>query len=284
MTVQGRNVARKVMTVDVEDYFQVAAFKDVISPKDWGNYDFRAGDRTREILDLFDETGTKATFFVLGWVAQRDPELVKRISSRGHEVASHGFWHQKAFEQSFGEFSDDVVRAKSDLEHLTGKPVIGYRAPSFSIDKRNEHAFDCLRDAGYIYSSSTYPVAHDHYGVPDWPTEPYILDNGLREFPQATIDRFNRRLPVGGGGYFRLFPYALSKSFIHQFEKQHNTPYIFYFHPWEIDPNQPRVTGAGWKSNFRHYVNLQRMQPKIARLCKDFEWGRFDSLLGKDLL
>jgi polysaccharide deacetylase family protein (PEP-CTERM system associated) len=265
----------KIMTVDVEDYFQVAAFKDNIPVDKWDNYEYRAGERTRELLDVFSRHGVKATFFVLGWVAKKDPELIRRIVSEGHELASHGYWHQKAFEITRAEFKKDITIAKDVLEDISGERVIGYRAPSFSIDKRNEWAFDELASAGYLYSSSTYAVAHDHYGTPDWPTEPYKLDNGLLELPQATIDIAGRRIPVGGGGYFRLLPLSLSKLFINQYEKQHNAPYIFYFHPWEIDHEQPRINDASMKSRFRHYVNLKRMKSKISAISEAYNWTTF---------
>lgn len=262
----------KVMTVDVEDYFQVAAFDKQISPEQWGNYPLRVESNTHRILDMFAQTGAKATFFTLGWVAERLPALIHRIVQEGHELGSHGFGHQKAFLQSRKDFESDVRSSKHLLEDLSGQPVLGYRAPSFSIDKRNEWAFDVLREAGYVYSSSTYPVVHDHYGTPDWPVAPYQLSNGLWELPQSTIDKWGRRLPVGGGGYFRLFPLPLSEYLIRTFHEQHGHPYIFYFHPWEIDPLQPRIADAPLKSKFRHYVNLARMEGKIRSLCEAHQW------------
>jgi polysaccharide deacetylase family protein (PEP-CTERM system associated) len=269
---------KNAMTVDVEDYFQVSAFDKKIKPADWNDYPYRVGDSTRRILDLFALKNVKATFFVLGWVARKDPELVKRIVSDGHELASHGFWHQKAFTQSSMDFLQDITESKALLEDVGGVEVKGYRAPSFSIDKRNEWAFDSLKEAGYVYSSSTYAIAHDHYGTPDWPTKPYRLENGLWEFPQATVEHLGRRLPVGGGGYFRLFPLGLSKFFIKSFHQQHNHPYIFYFHPWEIDVEQPRIDGISAKSRFRHYVNLSRMESKISALCDTFSWDSIENL------
>lgn len=262
----------KAMTVDVEDYFQVAAFDKQIHPEQWGNYPLRVEANTHRILDLFAQTGAKATFFTLGWVAERVPALIQRIVQEGHELASHGYGHQKAFLQSRKEFESDVKSSKYLLEDISGHAVLGYRAPSFSIDKRNEWAFDVLKEAGYLYSSSTYPIAHDHYGTPDWPVAPYQLSNGLWELPQATIDKWGRRIPVGGGGYFRLFPLALSNHLIRKFHEQHGHPYIFYFHPWEIDPLQPRIAQSSMKSAFRHYVNLSRMEGKIRALCETHEW------------
>lgn len=266
------NTRKNAMTVDVEDYFQVAAFDGIIKTSDWDSHSLRVSKNTRKILKLFKEHNVKATFFILGWVAEREPLLIKDIAADGHEIANHGYMHQKAFNQTYEEFLEDITKSKKILEDISGQKVIGYRAPSFSIDKRNEWAFDAIRESGHLYSSSTYPVAHDHYGTPEWSTEPFVLDNNLMEIPQATIDLLGRRLPVGGGGYFRLFPLMLSEFFMRKFKEQHDQPYVFYFHPWEIDPEQPKVEGAALKSKFRHYVNLSRMEKKIAHLCKNHEW------------
>ncbi len=271
MAMDGRKKFN-AMTVDVEDYFQVAAFDALISPSEWDSLAYRAGESTRKLLDLFDENNVKATFFTLGWVARRDPDLIRQIVSRGHELASHGFSHQKVFTQTQKEFSDDLLKSKKLLEDLSGERILGYRAPSFSIDERNEWAFDVLKECGFIYSSSTYPIAHDHYGTPSWPTKPYTLPNGLLELPQSTVEMMNKRLPVGGGGYFRLFPLLLSNYLLNKFHNQHDHPYIFYFHPWEIDSEQPKVAGASAKSAFRHYVNLSRMEKKIAAMCERHQW------------
>tara|TARA_Y100000310_G_scaffold126785_1_gene125789 strand:- start:2166 stop:2999 length:834 start_codon:yes stop_codon:yes gene_type:complete len=265
-------VNKKIMTVDVEDYYQVAAFKDIITPSQWDEFPSRVAENTNKILDFFEENNVKATFFILGCVAEKEPELVKRIDALGHEVASHGYGHQKVFEQTPEEFKEDLVKAKRILESITGKAVLGYRAPSFSIDKRCEWAFDILKETGHVYSSSTYPVVHDHYGTPDWPIEAYETKSGLLEIPQSTIDFRGKRLPIGGGGYFRLFPQLLNKFLLSQFDKQRTQPYVFYFHPWEIDPEQPRIDKAPLKSKFRHYVNLSRMESKIKDLCKSHEW------------
>jgi peptidoglycan-N-acetylglucosamine deacetylase len=266
---QGRVAA---MTIDIEEHFQVAAFDSLITPNEWDAMESRVVQSTMAALDVFERTSTQATFFILGWVAKRHPELVKRIVSMGHEVASHGFYHQKASGQTPEAFLADVRDAKALLEDLTGQAVHGYRAPSFSINQQNAWAFEALKEAGHRYSSSTYPVKHDHYGSFGWPTSPFAPIDGLWELPQATVDMFGRRLPVGGGGYFRLFPYALSKALVNRFEQAHDHPYIFYFHPWEIDPEQPRIDGAGMKSKFRHYVNLGRMQGKVQALCGDFNF------------
>lgn len=260
------------LTVDVEDYFHVAAFENNIQPSDWQSMEPRVDRNTRLLLDQFDRNGATATFFFLGWVAERFPELVKEVKRRGHEVASHGYAHTRVHQQSQTEFAADVHKAKDILEQLTGDAVIGYRAPSFSINKQSEWAFEILQQAGHLYSSSTYPVKHDLYGVPDWPQQPYLRPEGIWEIPMPTLTMYGRQLPIAGGGYFRLMPYWLSKKLISKFLHNDQMPYMFYFHPWEIDPSQPRVAGAGQKSKFRHYVNLDKMEHKLDRLLTDFHW------------
>jgi len=261
------------LTVDVEDYFHVAAFEQQITPADWQRMTPRVDRNTRMLLDQFDRNQAKATFFFLGWVAERFPDLVKEVQRRGHEVASHGFSHTRVHQQTPAEFRQDVVKAKDILEQLTGESVIGYRAPSFSINKQSEWAFEILKDIGHVYSSSTYPIKHDLYGVPDWPQQPYMRPEGIWEIPMPTLTMYGRQLPIAGGGYFRLMPYWLSSTLISKFLKQDRMPYMFYFHPWEIDPEQPRVAGAGQKSKFRHYVNLDKMEQKLDRLLTQFNWG-----------
>jgi len=261
------------LTVDVEDYFHVAAFEQQITPADWQHMTPRVDRNTRVLLDQFDRNNAKATFFFLGWVAERFPELVKEVQRRGHEVASHGFSHTRVHQQTQAEFRDDVVKAKDILEQLTGEAVIGYRAPSFSINKQSEWAFEILKDIGHVYSSSTYPIKHDLYGVPDWPQQPYMRPEGIWEIPMPTLTMLGRQLPIAGGGYFRLMPYWLSSKLISKFLREDRMPYMFYFHPWEVDPEQPRVEGAGQKSKFRHYVNLDKMEHKLDRLLTQFNWG-----------
>lgn len=260
------------LTVDVEDYFQVAAFDACIPPEQWESMPQRAAINTRRLLDVFDAQGAKATFFVLGWIAERFPELVREIDARGHEVASHGYSHAKATTQTPEEFYQDVLKARLLLESIIGKPVIGYRAPSFSIGKSNEWAFAKLKQAGYLYTSSTYPVVHDHYGTPDWPQQPYIRDEGILEIPMPVLNKWSMQLPIAGGGYFRLLPYFISRFLISRFLQTAAHPYMFYFHPWEIDPSQPRIEQAPAKSKFRHYVNLQRMEGKVSALLRDYRW------------
>ncbi len=261
------------LTVDVEDYFHVAAFEKQITAVDWPHMTSRVDRNTRLLLDQFERNNAKATFFFLGWVAERFPDLVKEVQRRGHEVASHGYAHTRVHQQTPAEFRADVVKAKNILEQLTGEAVIGYRAPSFSINKQSEWAFEILKDIGHVYSSSTYPIKHDLYGVPDWPQQPYMRPEGIWEIPMPTLTMLGRQLPIAGGGYFRLMPFWLSSMLIRKFIKEDRMPYMFYFHPWEIDPEQPRVAGAGHKSKFRHYVNLDKMEHKLDQLLTQFQWG-----------
>ncbi|MEO1014169.1 MAG: XrtA system polysaccharide deacetylase [Pseudomonadota bacterium] len=276
---------RLAMSVDVEDYFQVWAFSGVISRSSWDGFAPRVGEATRRALDLFDRTGTKATFFALGWIAEREPGLIREIVARGHELASHGYDHAKVFDQSPERFRDDVARAKGILEDATGARVIGYRAPGFSIDARTPWAHQILGETGHLYSSSSHPIVHDHYGDPNAPRTPHQAA-GLVEAPVATAGVFGRRISAAGGGWFRAAPYAASRRLIARAASQLNGPVIFYFHPWEIDPKQPRITGASVKSKLRHYLNLDAMEGKLERLLSDeallagASWGRLDAALG----
>lgn len=271
------------MTVDVEDYFHVAAFEKQIQPSDWDSLVHRVDRNTRLLLDLFDANNAKSTFFFLGWVAERYPDLVKEVKRRGHEVASHGYAHTKVHQQTPAEFKADASKAKDMLEQLTGSAVVGYRAPSFSINKQSEWAFEILNEIGHQYSSSTYPVKHDLYGVPDWPQQPYMRKEGLLEIPMPILERFGKQLPIAGGGYFRLMPYWLSSRLISSFLAEDRMPYMFYFHPWEIDPDQPRVANAPLKSKFRHYVNLNRMEDKLTRLLTQFNWASLEQVYQQEL-
>jgi polysaccharide deacetylase family protein (PEP-CTERM system associated) len=228
------------------------------------------------ILDLLDETGSKATFFTLAWVAARYPGVVRSIVARGHELASHGTQHARASDQTCEAFLEDIRGAKATLEDIGGCAVRGYRAPSFSVGPANPWAFDCIRQAGYRYSSSVYPIRHDHYGAPDAPRFAHEVRPGLLELPVATVRMGSMNLPAGGGGYFRLLPYCLSRWSLQRINAVDRKPAMFYFHPWEIDPDQPRVPGASAKTRFRHYVNLRRMRPRLARLLRDFRWDRVD--------
>lgn len=269
---------KNALTVDVEDYFQVSAFEPHIRRDQWDQQPLRVQRNVGRLLEMFAQHGAKATFFTLGWVASRSPQLVRAIVAGGHELASHGYAHARATEQSAAEFSADVRHARLLLEDIGGTPVVGYRAPSFSIDHRNPWAFDALIDAGYRYSSSVYPVRHDHYGMPDAPRHAYRPRQGLLEIPITTLRLFGRNLPAGGGGYFRLAPYRLSRWAIQRVNDVDRRPAIFYLHPWEIDPDQPRVQGVGLRTRFRHYVNLDKTEGRLARLLRDFGWGRIDEV------
>ena len=260
------------MTVDVEDYFQVSTFEGVVQKKDWDSVSLRVGDNTNRLLDLFAKNNVKSTFFTLGWVAQRCPEVIKRIVNEGHELASHGLAHQRATTMTEKQLYDDIKQSKDILENIGGVALKGYRAPSFSINDSNTWAYDILKDLGFTYSSSTYPISHDLYGVPEWPRFKYQRDNGLIEIPIPTIRKKDTNVGIGGGGYFRLYPYWLSKRRISEFMKTESAPYSFYFHPWEIDAQQPRFDNAPWKSKVRHYINLSKMEGKIEKLIKDFNW------------
>jgi polysaccharide deacetylase family protein (PEP-CTERM system associated) len=266
------------LTVDVEDYFQVSALAPYIARSDWERIPCRVERNVETILELFAEAGARATFFTLGWIAERYPVLVRRIAAAGHEIASHGYGHLRIHEQTPAEFSQDICKAKTVLEDLARAPVKGYRAPSFSIGRRTLWAFDEIAKAGYQYSSSVYPVRHDLYGMPSAPRFPYRPRADLLEIPVTTAPVLNRNLPAGGGGYFRLLPYTVSRALIHRVNTIDRRPAVFYFHPWEIDAAQPRVPGTTLKTRFRHYVNLHRTEPRLRRLLRDFHWNRMDEV------
>jgi polysaccharide deacetylase family protein (PEP-CTERM system associated) len=266
---------RNALTIDVEDYFHVSAFASHVAREDWDRLPCRVERNVDAILAMLAERGTRATYFMLGWVAERYPALVRRIVDEGHELASHGYAHRRATEQNREEFREDVTRAKRLLEDLSGVSVQGYRAPSFSIGERNLWALACLREAGYRYSSSIYPVRHDHYGMPDAPRFAFRPEagRGLLELPVTTVRYFNQNLPAGGGGYFRLLPYRVSRAWLRRVNQVDGKPCIFYFHPWEIDPQQPRFREASPLARFRHYLNLERTEARLRRLLADFAWG-----------
>ncbi len=268
------------MTIDVEDYFQVSAFAQHISRDSWPTLPCRVESNIDRILNLLDAANIKATFFTLGWIAERYPAMVKRIADSGHELASHGYAHLRASDQQPDEFMDDIVRSKQVIEDIAGMPVLGYRAPSFSIGSQNMWALDALHRAGYKYSSSIYPIAHDHYGMPNAPRFAFYPhgQDGLLELPITTVRLFRRNLPAGGGGYFRFFPYQLSRMLLERVNRHDKQPGIFYFHPWELDPGQPRQKNLNMKTRFRHYVNLHRMEKRLSTLTKDFHWGRMDHI------
>lgn len=266
------------LTIDVEDYFQVSAFAPYIRRSDWDSRECRVERNVDRILAMLAERDVKATFFTLGWIAERYPQMVRRLVDAGHELASHGYGHERASDLSREAFRHDVDRAKKILEDLAGKPVLGYRAPSFSIGTGNLWAFDALAQAGYRYSSSIYPIAHDHYGMPDSPRFAYRVGTGLLEIPVTTLRLMNRNMPSSGGGYFRLLPYSLTRWMLRRVNQQDREPAIFYFHPWEIDAEQPRIDGIDARTRFRHYVNIDRNEAKLRQLLADFRWGRMDDI------
>ncbi|ATQ78694.1 polysaccharide deacetylase family protein [Massilia violaceinigra] len=271
---------RNAMTIDVEDYFQVSAFAPIIARESWPARECRVEANIERILAILADGGVHATFFTLGWIAERYPDMVRRIVAGGHELASHGYGHLRASDQTRAEFADDVGRSKALLEDIGAQAVLGYRAPSFSIGTANLWALDVLHDAGYRYSSSIYPIQHDHYGMPDAPRFAFYPNgpDGLLEVPITTAMLGQRKLPAGGGGYFRLLPYSLSRWMMRRVNSDDGQPAIFYFHPWELDPGQPRPEGASLKTRFRHYVNLQRMEGRIKLLTRDFAWDRMDRI------
>lgn len=267
------------MTIDVEDYFQVSAFSDNISVQEWSQHSCRVENNMDRILQLFSDNDVKATFFTLGWIAKQYPQVVKNIVSNGHELASHGRNHRRVFDQTPEQFTADITYTKNLLEDIGGVEIKGYRAASFSIDNRNLWAYDCLTQAGYQYSSSIYPVEHDHYGMPDAPRFSFFAnDAGLVEVPISTVQWMNRLWPSGGGGYFRFFPYAISKRLIRTINQKEQRSAIFYLHPWEIDPDQPKQDNLSMKTKFRHYVNLKHTYKRLEKLSQDFRWDRMDQV------
>lgn len=273
-------MVRNAISVDVEDWFQVGAFETVIDRKDWGNYEHRVEANTDAVLALFADAGVKATFFTLGWVAERYPALIRRMVEQGHEVASHGCDHKRVFQMTAAEFLADIKTSKTVLEQAAGEAVKGYRAPNFSIDTRTPWAHEALDEAGYQYSSSVAPIKHDHYGWPEAPRFAFrpVAGSQLIELPVSTVQLAGRNFAAGGGGFFRLLPYALSRWMVDRVNAE-NRPSIFYFHPWDMDPGQPRVPNAPLKSKLRHYPNLGVMADKLRRLTADFEWGRVDQVI-----
>lgn len=268
------------LTIDVEDYFHAHALAPHLPRHAWDELPCRVERNIDRLLAVLHDVGAVATFFTLGWVAERYPLLVRRIVAAGHELASHGHAHHRATDQSPGEFRADVARAKAVLEDATGVAVIGYRAPSFSIGPQHRWAYECLAAAGYRYSSSIYPIRHDHYGAPDAPRFEHESHAGVVELPITTVRVLNRNWPAGGGGYFRLFPYEVTRWAIRRVNRIDARPAIFYFHPWEIDPDQPRVAGASARTRLRHYLNLARTEGRLRRLLGDFRWDRLDRVYG----
>lgn len=273
---------RNYLTIDVEDYFHVSAFEHVVRQADWDKFESRVVNNCRRILTLLDAHGVKATFFVLGWVAEHYPDLVREIEQGGHEIACHSFYHRLVYDLTPDEFREDTLRAKNILEQITGKPVFGYRAPSYSITGKSLWAFDILEELGFTYDSSVFPIYHDRYGIPDAPRFPYMVPgHNLKEYPISTSMAYGLKVPVSGGGYFRLFPYNFIRWALRKVNREENQPFIFYLHPWEIDPEQPRVKTGSLVSKFRHYVNLSKTQKRFHNLLTDFSFCPIEAPRGK---
>ena len=274
------------LSVDVEDWFQVGAFEGVIDRDSWDSLSDRIERNCDAILEMFDEAEVKATFFTLGWVAQRHPALLRRIAAAGHELASHGWDHARVFTMDKASFAVDLDKSRKAIEDAAGVAITGYRAPSFSIDSRTPWAYMALAEQGFAYSSSVAPITHDHYGWREAPRFAFrpLPWSDLLEIPVTTAEFAGRRLAAGGGGFFRVLPYAFSRWAIRQVNTRDGRPAVFYFHPWEIDPQQPRVTAASLRSRMRHYTNLDIMADKLKQLVRDFEWGRMDVLAAREFV
>lgn len=280
---------KNYLTIDVEDYYHVSAFETISPPSSWAARESRVERNTERVLSLLAEANVMATFFVLGWVAQRHPSLVPRIAAQGHEIASHGYQHQRVGTQDRATYREDIRRSKQLLEEQLGAAVNGYRAPSYSITRQTDWAFDELLDAGYLYDSSIFPMQHDFYGIPDWPRfagyavkegdnwiardRPAIAGASIRELPITTLRLGSRNLPIAGGGYFRLLPYAATRWGLSRINQHEQQPFVFYLHPWEFDPQQPRMQGCSAKSKFRHYLNLDKTEERFRRLLRDFSFN-----------
>ena len=276
------------MSIDVEDYFHVSAFEKISPTSTWAGRESRVERNTDLVLSILDEHAVKATFFMLGWVAEKVPQLTRAIASQGHEIASHGFMHQRVAVQDRQSYREDIRRSKALLEDQAGAAVLGYRAPSYSITRKTDWAFDELLEAGYQYDSSIFPLKHDFYGIPDWPrfsgyavkvngcwvagNQPATEDDAIREIPITTLCLGRKNLPIAGGGYFRLLPYKLTHWGLQRINQLEQQPFIFYLHPWEFDPQQPRMTGCGAKSKFRHYLNLHKTESRFRALLGDFSF------------
>ena len=269
------------LTIDVEDYFHVTAFTGDIDRARWGSLESRVERNTARLGEIFARHEVRATFFVLGWVAERYPSIVRELHAAGHEIACHGLSHEVIYRQSPAVFREETIRAKALLEDLVGGPVRGYRAATYSIVRETLWALDVLAELGFEYDSSIFPVRHDLYGIPDAPRVPHRVASGrLLEIPLTTVDIAGQRLPCGGGGYFRLLPYSMFKWALRRVNERDRMPAVFYSHPWEIDPGQPRIKGASFKSRFRHYLNLEQTEARLQRLLTDFRWGRMDEVFG----
>ncbi|MEW8407007.1 MAG: XrtA system polysaccharide deacetylase [Candidatus Thiodiazotropha taylori] len=280
MISQNRQI--NAITVDVEDYYQVSAFNKQVTKADWEGYESRVYDNTHRILKIFDDNSIKGTFFVLGWVAERNQKLITEISELGHEVACHGYSHDLVYNQTPDKFLEETRKSKAILEDIIGKPIKGYRAASYSITERSLWALDILTECGFSYDSSIFPIMHDRYGIPGAKTMPHRLKtvkgNEIIEFPLSTVGIAKRRLPVSGGGYFRLFPYWLSKAGLNRVNRNDQMPFIFYMHPWEIDEGQPKIKSSRL-SEFRHYNNIDKFESRLLKLVRDFEFSTVSDVL-----
>lgn len=269
-------------TIDVEDYFQVEAMSAVIARDSWSQREYRCEKNVARLLEMLAGRRIHGTFFILGWIAERSPQLVRDIAAAGHEIACHGMSHRLIYKQSREEFRDETRRSKALLEDLTGKPVQGYRAASFSIVQKSLWALDELIDAGFTYDSSVFPIRHDNYGIPDAALEPYeiVAPSGrkLVEFPMSIVNWGKIKLPVSGGGYFRIFPYWITRKSLARINEREQRPFVFYLHPWEIDPGQPRIA-ASLKSRLRHYTNLSRCEARLGRLLDEFAFAPMREVL-----
>ncbi len=269
------------LTIDVEDYYMVSAFADRIRFEDWPRYESRVEMNTERILDLLTKQNVKATFFILGWIAEQRPKLVRDIHSAGHEIACHGYNHRLIYRMTPSQFREDVHRAKGILEDITGDPIIGYRAASYSVVKETLWALDILIEEGFLYDSSIFPIYHDRYGLPGADRFPHVIERGngrIKEFPPTTYQVFGQNIPVAGGGYLRVFPLPVIKTAIRRINEKEKQAVIMYLHPWEIDVNQPRMNGR-WRSKVRHYINLDSTLPKLMSLLCEFSFKELSSFL-----
>jgi len=267
------NPISNYLTIDVEDYFQVSAFEDVIRRDDWDFMEQRVIRNTEQVLEILGDQNVKATFFIVGWIADKFPDLVKTIHGHGHVIGCHSYWHRKIYDLGPEEFRTDTLKVKTLLEDIIGESILGYRAPSYSITKKSLWALDILKELGFTYDSSIFPIYHDTYGIPDAPRFPYRHANGLLEYPISTALLLGRKVPVSGGGYFRLFPYWFTRIALQAINRREGKPFVFYLHPWEIDPEQPRMRHAGPFSRFRHYNNLSKTSGRLQQLLKDFQFS-----------
>ncbi|MFC1524308.1 XrtA system polysaccharide deacetylase [Thermodesulfobacteriota bacterium] len=266
------------LSIDVEDYYQVSAFEDIVSREKWDDFPSRVVVNTQRILDILEHFDVRATFFILGWTAERFPHLVEAINAKGHEVGCHSYFHRLVYDLDPDEFRQDTLRAKTVIEGIIGRPVLGYRAPSYSIVKRSFWALEILEELGFQYDSSIFPIHHDRYGVPDAPRFEYMIaGRKLKEYPISTVSFCGQRVPVSGGGYFRLLPYCITRAALRSINRRDAKPFVFYFHPWELDPAQPRFDNASALSRFRHYLNLDKTAKRLERMLTDFSFQSFSA-------